>query len=159
MQARKGPSPEVTQFLRSQKIFGQLRESSIRCLAEAARFRRVQKGEVLFFHTDPADCVFVARSGGVSVVLNSPDGREMVIDEMRAGDLFGELGLITRNSRSASAVVRTGGEVLVIQGAAFLKTVDEEPRLVRLLLEATAQRLQASTRREMALAFMNAHSR
>jgi CRP-like cAMP-binding protein len=83
----------------------------------------------------------------------------MVIDEMRAGDLFGELGLITRSSRSASAVVRTGGEVLVIQGAAFLKTVDEEPRLVRLLLEATAQRLQASTRREMALAFMNAHSR
>jgi CRP-like cAMP-binding protein len=29
--------------------------------------------------------------GSVSIILNSPDGHEMVINEMQKGDLFGEL--------------------------------------------------------------------
>ena len=42
-------------------------------------------------------------SGTISIVLNSLDGREMVINEMQRGDLFGELGILTKKPRSTLA--------------------------------------------------------
>jgi CRP-like cAMP-binding protein len=83
----------------------------------------------------------------------------MVIEEMRAGDLFGELGLLTKQPRSAGAVARSNSDLLVIPRDAFLHVMDKEPRLARLVLDLTASRLQMSVNREIALAFMNAHAR
>jgi len=119
----------------------------------------VERGEILFFHSDAAESVYVVRSGKISIVLNSPDGRELVIDEDGAGEILGELGPITRRARSATAIARSSGELLVIPRAAFLRAMDDEPGLARLILEVTATRLQQSAKREMALAFMDAQAR
>ncbi|HEX8992641.1 MAG TPA: Crp/Fnr family transcriptional regulator [Anaerolineales bacterium] len=159
MKGRGETSSEILEFLHSVPIFSCLNESSVRHLAGASRFQRINKGEILFFLSDPGESAYVVRSGAVSIVLNSPDGREMVINEMHPGEMFGELELLTRKGRSASAVARTNGELLVIPAEAFLRAMDEEPRLVRFILELTAYRLQKSTTRLMALAFMDAQAR
>ncbi len=150
---------EVLEFLRGLPLFSFFQESSARSLAAACRFRHVSKGEILFFHSDPGETAYVVRSGTISIVLNSPDGREMTIDEIRPGEMFGEAELLTRKPYSAGAVARSNAELLIIPPEAFLRAVDEEPRFARLILEFTAQRLQRSTLRLMALAFMNAQGR
>lgn len=159
MDLRGHPSAEIIEFLCSIPIFSHLKESSIRTLASVCRFQRVSKREVLFLYADPADAAYVIRSGRISIVLNSPDGREMVIDEMHAGEMFGEGELLTGGPRSTDAIARVNGELLVIPSSAVLRVMDEEPRLVRQLLKITAYRLQKSTKRQMALAFMDAHAR
>jgi CRP-like cAMP-binding protein len=83
----------------------------------------------------------------------------MIINEMRPGDMFGELGVLTRQPRSTSAMARAASEVLVIPRDAFLRVIDSEPQLARRMLEITAQRLQRSGEREGALAFMDAQAR
>lgn len=159
MKGRGETSTEILAFLHSVPVFSCLKETSARRLAGASRFQRINKGEILFFLSDPGETAYVVRSGAVSIVLNSPDGREMVINEMHPGEMFGELELLTRKGRSAGAVARTNGELLVIPSEAFLRAVDEEPRLVRFILELTADRLQKSTTRLIALAFMDAQAR
>ncbi len=159
MDLRREPSAEIIEFLRSLPIFSNLKESSVRLLASACRFQRMSKREILFFCSDPVEAAYVIRSGRVSIVLYSPDGREMVVDEMRAGELFGEVELLAGGPRIAEAMARVSGEVLVIQSAALLRAMNDEPPLVRRVLELTARRLQNSTKRQMALAFMDAHAR
>ena len=83
----------------------------------------------------------------------------MVINEMHSGDMFGELGILTKKSRSTSAVARSNSELFVIPSQAFLQIVDNEPQLARLILEITANRLQLSGKRESALAFLDAQAR
>ncbi len=83
----------------------------------------------------------------------------MVIDEVRPGEIFGEIELVTGRACSAGAMASCNTEILVIPSAAFLCVVDSEPNLVRKVLELTAHRLQKSTRRQMDLAFMNAQAR
>ena len=83
----------------------------------------------------------------------------MVINEMHSGDMFGELGVLTKKSRSTSAIARSNSELLVIPRQAFLRIVDDEPQLARLMLEMTANRLQMSGKREGALAFLDAQAR
>lgn len=150
---------EVMDFLCGIPLFSQLKESSMQSLARACRFVHVKKGEVLFFQSDPPELVYLVRRGGISIVLNSPDGREMVINEMRKGDLFGELGILTNKNRSTSAVARSDSEILVIPHRAFLRIVDDEPQLTRRMLDMTVSRLQVSSERESALVFMDAQAR
>ena len=159
MKGRGESATEILEFLNSLPLFSYLKESSARLLGDACRFRRVRKGEVLFLRSDPGESAYVVRSGTISMVLNSPDGREMVIEEVRAGEMLGEGELLTRKAYSADAIAHSNSELLVIPSETFLRVMDEEPRLVRLVLEFTARRLQNSTKRQMALAFMNAHAR
>ncbi len=159
MKSRAEAAAEVLEFLSSLSLFSDLKVPAVQLLAGACRFRLVEKGEILFFAGDPAETVYVVRSGIVSIVLNSSDGRELIVDEIRPGQLFGDLETLTRKPRSVGAVARSDSELLIIPSPAFLCILDDEPRLARRLLEFTANRLQNSTRRQEALAFMNAQAR
>jgi len=149
----------VLAFLAGIPLFTSLSESSLTALAKGCRFISVEKGDILFFQADDSDAAFVVQTGRVSIILNSPDGREMVINEMRAGDLFGELGILTRRPRSTSAIAHSKSELLLIPRDVFLNVVEHEPHLALQMLEMTASRLQVSGQRESALAFLDAQAR
>jgi CRP-like cAMP-binding protein len=146
-------------FLIILPLFAELNKSSLLSLAGECTFKQLEKGNVLFLQSDPSEAAYVVFHGKVSIVLNSPDGREMVINEMQEGDLFGELGILTKKSRSTSAIARTKCELLVIPSRALRKVIDSEPQLAMRLLEITAERLQMSGKRESALAFLDAQAR
>jgi len=149
----------ILKFLGSVEAFSSLSESSLLLLTRNSRFVNLAKGEILFFQSDPSEAAYLVKSGNISIVLNSPDGREMMINEMHSGDLFGELGIITKRPRSTSAVANSNSELLVIPRQTFLDVIDNEPQLMRTLLEITANRLQVSGKREGALAFLDAQAR
>lgn len=153
------PASELVQYVCSLPLFSGLREESILRLARDSRSQHADAGQILFFQGDPSESVYIVRTGKISLVLSSSDGRAMVINEMHPGDMFGELGIITRRSRSTSAIVHSDSDLLVIPRQAFLRIMDEEPKLARLILEITANRLQMSSKRESALAFLDAQAR
>jgi CRP/FNR family cyclic AMP-dependent transcriptional regulator len=159
MTTRSAPVSEILKFLGSVRSFSKLSESSLLLLARSGRFEHLAKGEILFFQSDPSESAYIVRSGKISIVLINPDGREMVINEMQTGEMFGELGLLTKKPRSTSAVARSNCEVFVVPRQVFLRMVEDEPSLVRLILEMTADRLQMSGKRESALAFLDAQAR
>jgi len=159
MRAKDEVVSEILGSLATVPLFSELSESSLQLLARESRFVHFEKGDILFIQSEPSESAYIVRSGSISILLNSLDGREMVINEMHSGDLFGELGILTRNSRSTSAIARTKGELLVIPGQVFLKVVESEPKFALRLLEMTANRLQMSGKRESALAFLDAQAR
>lgn len=146
-------------FLASVPLFAHFSHESLLSLAQECTFQQVEKGDVLFLQTDPSDSAYIVCSGKVSIVLQSLDGRELTINEMQPGDLFGELGILTKKNRSTSAIVQMKGEVLTIPSRVFRKVIEHEPALAVRLLELTADRLQVSGERESALAFMDAQAR
>lgn len=159
MKSRGSTVGELMGFLAGVPLFAKLSERSLNILARGCRFKEAEKGEVLFFQSDDSDAAFVVKSGKVSISLNSSDGREMVINQMQSGDLFGELGILTRKPRSTSAIAHTKCELLMMPREVFLDVVELEPHLALRMLELTASRLQVSGKRESALAFLDAQAR
>ena len=159
MKTPADPVSDARTFLKGMPLFSDLGEASLLALARAGKFMQVEKGQFVFFQSDPSDKVFVVRSGLVSIVLESPDGREMVINEMRPGDFFGDVGVLTNQPRSTSAIVRTDSTLLALPGPAFLGILAAEPALARRILELTANRLRGSSERESALVFLDAQAR
>jgi CRP-like cAMP-binding protein len=146
-------------FLSALPLFTELGESSMALLASMCRYKIIEKGEILYFQGDPSEFVCVVKSGEISISINSQDGRDMVINEMQAGDLFGEIGILTDQPRSTSTIGYTKAELLIIPQQTFLRILDEEPKFVRRLLVITAIRLQMSGERECTLAFKDAQAR
>jgi CRP-like cAMP-binding protein len=140
-------------------LFSGISAGSLQTLAHNSRLLNLRKGEYLFFKTDPADAAFLVRSGWIVINLSNADGRELVIHEMRAGDLFGEQALVGGECRSAGAFAREASEVLEIGRTAFIHTLEAEPIFARRLLEVTVGRLIAANERESALAFHDAPAR
>ena len=128
-------------------------------LARNSRFQHMKNGEILFLQSDPSEFAYIVRSGEISIVLSSPDGRDMMINNMRRGDIFGELGILTARPRSTSAIAHADTDILAIPGEVFLRIMDEQPPLARRILKITAERLQRSGEREGALAFLDAQAR
>lgn len=159
MKSKGATVGELTGFLAGVPLFANLSDRSLNMLARGCRFKEVEPGEVLFFQADESEAAFVVKSGKVSIVLNSPDGREMVINRMHRGDLFGELGLLTKKPRSTSAIAHSKCELLMMPREVFLDVLEHEPHLALRMLELTASRLQMSGKRESALAFLDAQAR
>lgn len=150
---------EIFDFLSKQPLFRELRSDTLNSLAAAASVRKRQRGNYIFFQGDPADGVYILRSGLIAIVLDSPDGRELVINELRPGDCLGELAVITNQNRSTSALALTDCELLIIPSPAFQAALDSDNTLSRRVMEMTAERLRSSSERESALAFFSAEGR
>ena len=150
---------ETMQALRSAPIFEDVSDGILSDFTQSSRIRKLEKGEILFSQTDPADTVYVVRSGCISIFLATLEGRELVINEMHRGDCFGELSLITDQPRSTGALARESSEVISIPRDVFLRGLEAEPELMRRVLETTALRLRVSSERESALAFLDSSAR
>jgi len=146
-------------LLRGTALFNGVEDEALARLADASRLRKLPKGQMLFSQGDPADAFYVVCSGCIYLLLDSPNGRELVINEMQTGDGFGELGLITGQPRSTTAVARDPSMVVVIPRREFLAALESQPILARSLLKTAADRLSTSSEREGALAFLDAASR
>lgn len=79
---------EIVGFLGEIPLLTKLSEESLKVMARECRVRQLDKGEILFLQSDDSDAAYIVRHGNISIVLNSPDGREMVINEMHCGDEF-----------------------------------------------------------------------
>ena len=146
-------------YLSCVPLFKGLRDETLLTLARVSKWRTVDRGDYLFFQGDSADAVFVVCTGWIVITISSPDGRELVIYEMRNGDLFGENAVIGRTRRATTAVARDSSAVLEVPRQAFFAALDAEPCLVRRLLELAVRRIVTANERESALAFLDAPAR
>lgn len=159
MRSPADPVTEARLFLGKIPLFADLSEVSMLALARASKSMQVEKGQFIFLQSDPSEKAYLVRLGLISIILESLDGRRLVINEMRLGDFFGEVGVLTRQPRSSSAIARIDSGLLVLPRQAFLTILEAEPALVRRMLEMTAIRLRESSERESALAFLDAQGR
>jgi len=148
-----------SKLLQQIPLFAGVNEPVLADLERASYRKKVEKGVCLFFRGDPAEDFYLLLSGEIALVLTSPDGRELIINVMCPGDFFGELGLLTRQPRSADAVARQAADLVVIPRQTFLAALEREPRMARRLLEATANRLSRTSDFQNSLAFLDAQAR
>jgi CRP/FNR family cyclic AMP-dependent transcriptional regulator len=101
-------------------------------------------GAAIFEQGDPPDAVFAIISGDGHVRIGAVDrhSKALMVEVFRAGDIFGEIGVIDGGSRTASAVVEGRVRLMKIRGAAFLAALSSSPELGNALCRTMASRLR-----------------
>src|SRR5262249_55572188 len=82
------------EILRKHALFGQLTDSEIDQLLAQARVARHRAGDVIFLKSSPGTGMMAVLRGEVRISSPSPDGREIVLNMIRPGEIFGEIALL-----------------------------------------------------------------
>ncbi len=100
-------------FLRRVPLFHDLDEEQLARLAAMAREESHPGRQLLFREGDPVDALYLVREGTVTV-FRSLKGRPMqILGRLESGGFFGEMGLLNRARRLASA--RTLGPATLVR--------------------------------------------
>ena len=100
-------------LLKNTPIFGALSEATTDFVLQRANEVARPRGQYFFHEADPADCMYLLKSGQLRIV-KSRDGRDYILALLKPGDCFGEMALIDYHDRSASAVAATDCQALQI---------------------------------------------
>lgn len=84
--------------------------------------------EVIFNEGDPADCLYYIESGTVSLYIEKFNSIQE-IQEARAGDWFGEVAVVNKGYRTASAKAKEATQVGKISAVDFHALLAQEPEI------------------------------
>src|SRR5207247_6160693 len=90
-------------FLKRCDLFQQLTPAQQQRLESHAVMRTFQRGEMIYFPTEPGRSVLVLARGRVKIKAVTPDGKETIFAFIEAGELFGELALVDSEPRNEYA--------------------------------------------------------
>jgi CRP/FNR family cyclic AMP-dependent transcriptional regulator len=103
--------------------------------------RQFKKGDILFRQGDASDRAFLLRSGEFEV-WREIGTNSVLLGHVRQGEWLGEMGVIERRKRSATAHASEGGEVEILTAQQFLDRVSSDAALARDLILRLSIRLR-----------------
>ncbi len=134
-------------------LFHVLDDTTKRQLAARAQRRRYDVGDVIFRVGAPGDIMMAVITGTVRIVATSPQGKEIVLGDLKAGEVFGEIALLDGGERSADAVALTNCELVALERRDLLAALQRNPEACLRLLEVVCKRLRETDERITEIAF------
>jgi len=113
-------------------------------IAASMAAEQIDVGAVLLTQGDPADDLFVVRSGALDVLI---DG--VKVNTVSPGEVVGELGVLNRRPRSATVVATEPTELWRIAGDAFLGAIELQSITPDALRRGTAERVALASAGEL----------
>jgi len=95
--------------------------------AQHARWVRAAPGRTIIDYKDPSDDVYLILAGTVRVAVHSVAGQEVILGDLGAGEIFGEMAAIDGAARSANVTAVHNAELCALPRQAFLDLVLGDP--------------------------------
>lgn len=101
-------SQDLIEFLLNVPLFSSVPKEEVVEAAGLFEKRVFRKGDVICRQGDPGDAMYVIRSGTVSL-FREIENREVYLTDLKRGDFFGEMSLLSGEPRNSAAIVSLDG--------------------------------------------------
>ena len=123
-------------MLAKNELFEQLTEEDRAQLALVVDRRELPAGTTLFQAGEPGESLFVVSRGEVELFIKDTAGQKIVLTVARDGAIFGELALLDRGARTATAIALVDTELLELDRDDLLLLFQKTPEAAVRLLAA-----------------------
>lgn len=128
----------------TQPVLASVPRSSLAAFAESGTSRVVQRNAHVFQQGDPARDIYFVLSGRIEISSVAANGRRQLHTVLTPPALFGELGPLSGEPRSAGAVALEPSVVWTVAGPAFEEFLAREPAVARSLISVLARQVISS---------------
>ena len=142
--ARRTASSKLS-VLRQHQFFRDLEPEALDQLCRYAKHVTLKRGATLFSKGDPGNSLFAVISGTVKMSISSPEGRNAILNLIGPGEVFGEMAVLSGQTRSADATANTVCEMFVIDRRDFLPFVRNHPALAMKFIELLCERVRRTS--------------
>jgi CRP/FNR family cyclic AMP-dependent transcriptional regulator len=110
-------------------IFSGLTQDETSRIVSFARSVRRARGEFIYMPGDRADFVYILRHGRVKLSVLSESGKEIAIDIIQPGEIFGEFALVDESLRSNMAQALDDVVMWMFPKRDFTRLLSAQPKL------------------------------
>jgi CRP/FNR family transcriptional regulator, cyclic AMP receptor protein len=140
-------------------LFARLEPREIDVLAARARVERYPAGREIFAKGSPGRTLMAVLKGSVKISTLSPAGKEIALNVIHDGEIFGEIAVIDGEERTASAAAMSQCELLVLDRRDVIALLERHPEISMMLLRVLCQRLRRTSEQVEDVLFRSLQSR
>ncbi|HBI15209.1 MAG TPA: Crp/Fnr family transcriptional regulator [Desulfobulbaceae bacterium] len=118
-------------------FFSNIEREDLEEVVRSFRLKRCARNEIIVRQGDPGDNFYIVVSGRVSVINQTG----ISIAELSAGEVFGEMSLISEEHASATVQAVEDSEILYVDNREFQNILQKYPLLQRYFTRLLARRL------------------
>jgi CRP/FNR family transcriptional regulator, cyclic AMP receptor protein len=145
--------------LKGIELFSALDEDQLATVESHCRWRLFASHQQIIDRESSSRDVFFVISGKVRIVNYSYSGRGIILDELEAGNYFGELSAIDSQPRSARVISMDNSLIASLPQKHFLKILEDHPKMTLKVMEHLSKMLRSATQRIMELSTLGANNR
>jgi CRP/FNR family transcriptional regulator, cyclic AMP receptor protein len=108
-----------------------------RLFEHASDAKPVAAGTTIFNAGDERDFMYAVLEGQVDIIVN---GR--VVETVESGGIFGEMALIGKDKRTATAIARSDAKLVAVDERRFLFLVQQTPNFALHVMRVLSDRLR-----------------
>lgn len=132
-------------ILCSNPFFQNLDSDELDKLLAYTRTKQFKKNETIFSKGQEGGQLYAVISGTVKINSLSLEGKEITLRLLEQGSFFGEMALFENAFRSASAIMHSTGELLIIEQKEFKHFIEQTPKIAYKMIVALCNRLRDTT--------------
>lgn len=127
--------PPIESILRRVPLFAALDGPTVAKIAAGSRRLKLDTGGAILSEGEPIRGFFVVVTGGAKLFRLTPDGREQVLQRVRAGQSFAEAAVLSMKRYPANAVATEDGTEIVEIGAdTFLRLFEGDSKVAKAMV-------------------------
>ena len=101
----------------------------------------IESGKVLFKENEIGDKMYIIQEGNIRISKNI-GGKEHILAVLAKGDFFGEMAIVNRVTRSATATAATRVKLLAFNREGFIGMIEKNARIALNVIDKLCRRLQ-----------------
>lgn len=101
----------------------------------------MDEGKVIFKEGDIGDTMYIIKDGSVRISKNI-SGKEHILAVLGKGDFFGEMAIVNRVTRTATATAGSSVQLLAFNRQGFLSMVEKNAGIALNIIDKLCRRLQ-----------------
>jgi CRP-like cAMP-binding protein len=137
-----GKRPSLAALLGAIGPFSAFTPAELADVAEQLAERPIKEGTVVVRQGDAGASLFFVAEGALDVRVADKNGAEITVDCLAAGDIFGEISLLTGEARRATIVALTGALLYEMRKDDLAPLLQRRPELGDALAAIMAERQQ-----------------
>ena len=122
------------------QIFSGLGTEEMTRIATHARSLRKERGEFIYMPGDRAELVYILKRGRVKLSVLAETGKEIAIDIIQPGEIFGEFALVDESPRSNMAQALDDVLMWVFSKHDFTQLLTTQPKLAMSYIKLVGDR-------------------
>jgi CRP/FNR family cyclic AMP-dependent transcriptional regulator len=140
-------------------LFRGLTTQQLSRLGTLLQCKRSPAGTEIIAVDQPGEIAYLILDGSVKIHLGQPDGTNVILAILGAGEVVGEMSLADSLGRSASATTLEPSTLLLMDRATFWASLREMPTMTHNLVNILSRRLRLANLHTQSLAWLDVHGR
>jgi CRP/FNR family transcriptional regulator len=138
------PSRDTGSLLRQSPVFAALPAREVEALAAVAVEEAHRTRDYIFMEGDPARWFCVVKSGRVKILRHSRAGKDVVLELLGPGEVFGGVAVIEQRPYPAAAQATEATVVLKIPADAMIAVAERHPSVIKAIALMIGRRLRTA---------------